>query len=64
MRFTMGSGTTGLEREAYYVGWLVVEYLLRHHLSFADIARIRENEMPGRVADAVDHLLDSFSTAK
>jgi len=57
MRFTMGAGTTGLEREAYYVGWLVVDYLLSHQLSFADIARIPEKEMPARVADAVDHLL-------
>jgi hypothetical protein len=57
MRFTMGKGSAGLEREAYYVGWLVVEYWLAHQLSFADIARIPEAEMPRQVADAIDHLL-------
>ena len=30
MRFTMGKGTTGLEREAYYAGWEVVGYWRTH----------------------------------
>jgi hypothetical protein len=29
MRFTMGQGTTGLEREAYYVGEVVLGRLLK-----------------------------------
>jgi hypothetical protein len=57
MRFTMGRGPSGLEREAYYAGWEVVGYWLNHGMSFARIARIPEKEMPGRVAEAIDALL-------
>ena len=57
MRFTMGEGTTGLEREAYYAGWEVVGYWLRHGQSYADIARIPEKDMPRRVREAIDALL-------
>ena len=46
MRFTMGKGPSGLEREAYYAGWLVVGYWLEHGTTFAEIARIPEAEMP------------------
>ena len=56
-RFTMGTGPAGLEREAYYMGWLVVAYWLAHGMTFADIARIPEHEMPQRVAIAIDQLL-------
>lgn len=56
-RFTIGKGTSGLEREAYYAGWEVVGYWLDHGMSFADIARIREREMPARVGAAIDAIL-------
>jgi hypothetical protein len=59
MRFTMGKGPSGIEREAYYAGWVVVGYWLDHGMSFADIARIPEKEMPGRVREAIDALLAS-----
>ncbi len=49
MNFTMGTGPSGLEREAYYAGWVVVGYWLNHGRSFADIARIPEKNMPGEV---------------
>ena len=57
MRFTMGQGTTGLEREAYYVGWEVVGYWRKRGRSFAEIARIPEKDMPRQVAEAIDALL-------
>lgn len=57
MRFTMGRGPNGLEREAYYAGWEVVGHWLAHGKSFAEIARIPETEMPARVREAIDALL-------
>jgi hypothetical protein len=58
MRFTMGRGPAGLEREAYYAGWLVVGYMLEHGMTFAQIARIPENEMPARVAEVIKKMRD------
>lgn len=40
MRLTQGHGNTGLEREAYYLGWKVVELWLAEGRSLAQIARI------------------------
>ena len=57
MRFTVGKGPSGLEREAYYAGWLVVGYWLEHGMTFADIARIPEKEMPQRVNEVIEKLL-------
>ena len=57
MRFTMGSGTAGLEREAYYAGWIVVGEWLREGMTLAEVARIREAETPQRVAATIERLL-------
>ncbi len=54
MRFTMGTGPAGVDREAYYVGWIVVDWWLHHGLTLADIARIPEADAPARVAAAID----------
>jgi hypothetical protein len=62
MRFTMGAGPSGLDREAYYAGWLVTEYWLTHGRSFADIARIPESQAPAEVVRAIDALLAEPST--
>jgi len=56
-RFTIGPGPTGLEREAYYAGWLVIGHWLAQGMTFADIARIPETEMPRRAAAAIEQLL-------
>jgi uncharacterized protein YjaZ len=56
MRFTMGQGPNGLEREAYYVGWVVVGHWLENGMSFAEIARIPQKEMPQRVAETLERL--------
>jgi hypothetical protein len=53
-RFTIGPGPAGLEREAYFAGWLVVGDWLAHGMSFSEIARIPEKEMPQRAAAETD----------
>jgi hypothetical protein len=53
-RFTMGNGTTGLEREAYFVGWKVVGTLLENGVSFEEIARTKEENMPGFLRSTID----------
>lgn len=57
MRFTMGTGPSGIDREAYYAGWKVVGYWLSHGLTYADIARIPEAEAPARVGAAIAAIL-------
>lgn len=57
MRFTMGTGTTGTERESYYAGWLVVGHLLRQGKTFAELARIQDEQIPGIVEKALGEML-------
>lgn len=57
MRFTMGEGPSGVDREAYFAGWLVIEYWLKHGRTFADIARIPEAAAPAEVRRAIDAIL-------
>lgn len=56
-RFTMGTGTTGLEREAYLAGWLVVGELLKQRMTFPRIARIPAADMPGTVRATIERIL-------
>ena len=53
----MDKGPSGLELEAYYVGWLVVGYWLDRVMTFAEIGRIPEADMPARVNDALQQHL-------
>lgn len=53
-RFTMGTGTTGLDREAYLAGWVVVGDLLRQGRTLADIARVPSSEMAALVRGAIE----------
>jgi len=57
MRFTMGHGQLGIDREAYYAGWLVVGAWLGQGRSLADIARVPERDAPAAVESAIDALL-------
>ena len=57
MRFTMGNGPSGVDREAYYAGWLVVDYWRRRGWGFDRIVRIPEAEAPAEVSRAIDGLL-------
>jgi len=45
-RFTFGNGTTNREREAYFVGWEIVQYLIGEGVTFKEIASIREKDIP------------------
>ena len=53
MRFTMGKGPSGFEREAYYAGWIVVGYWLKHGRSVSSIAHIKEKDMAAEVKTAL-----------
>ena len=57
MRFTMGTGPSGVDREAYYAGWIIVDWWLHHGMTPARIARIPEAEAPARVGAAIDAML-------
>lgn len=43
-RYTMGTGSTGLEREAYYVGWIIVGKALNDGYSYFDLMTLNEVE--------------------
>ncbi|ATP41006.1 hypothetical protein CSE16_13615 [Solibacillus sp. R5-41] len=45
-RFTFGNGTTNNEREVYFVGWEIVQYLLGEGVSFKELATIQEGDIP------------------
>jgi hypothetical protein len=62
MQFTMGTGTTGTEREAYYAGWRVVGHLLRRGYTFPQLARISEADAPALVETALRELLAESGT--
>ena len=58
MSVTIGKGPkAGVEREAYYGGWRVVDWLHGHGMSFAQIARIPETDMPARVGMVLEGML-------
>lgn len=43
--FTFGNGTTNREREAYFVGWEIVQYLLGEGVTFKEMAYIQEKDI-------------------
>ncbi len=53
-RFTFGKGTTNHDREAYYVGWEMVNFLLTQGDTFVEMASIQEKDIP-------DYLQESYS---
>lgn len=57
-KFTIGNGTTNHHREAYYVGWVLVEYLLEKGITFKEIAHIQEPELVPFVSQHLGKLLD------
>ncbi len=56
LKYTMGQGATGREREAYIAGWLAVGRLLDQGRSFTELARIPEDQLPAVAASALDSL--------
>ena len=59
MRYTMGIGGVGLEREAYYAGWLVISDLLAHGWTFPRLARVPDGQMPGLVSESLARIQKS-----
>ena len=45
VRFSYGTGTTGLHDEAYCPGWVLVGDLLKQGRSYAMLARVPEAEL-------------------
>lgn len=64
MRFTMGTGTTGIEREAYYAGWVVVGHLLESGHTLGELARVPEDEVTALVEQALTELTSEESSAR
>jgi hypothetical protein len=58
MRFTMGKGGAGIEREAYYAGWLVIGDLLQRGWTYPRLARVTDDQMTRIVADSLTHMLN------
>ena len=56
MRFTMGVGGAGIDREAYYVGWIVIGDLLQHGYDFPRLARVPDAQMLRLVQESLDRL--------
>ncbi len=56
LRFTMGTGGAGVEREAYFTGWLVIRDLLEHNWTFPRLARVSDAEMTHLVAESLARL--------
>ena len=55
--FIFGKGTTGIDREVYYAGWVLVEALLNEGGSFQEIASIPEDQMPDYVRKNLKKLI-------
>jgi hypothetical protein len=53
-RFTFGDGTTGLEREAYYAGWVLAGQLLDQGRTLAELAATPVDAITPLVAQALD----------
>lgn len=56
MRYTMGQGGAGVEREAYYAGWLVIGDLLNHGWTFPRLARVSDADMTKLCAESLARL--------
>ena len=56
-RFTYGPGSTGMIREAYVAGWIVIGDLLQQGKTFPELARIRSTDMPAITRSAIAHWL-------
>lgn len=56
-RFTFGTGTTGMHREAYCAAWIVFGTLLHRGLTLSQLAVVPEDRMVGLVREGIE---DSF----
>ncbi|WP_039044373.1 DUF2268 domain-containing putative Zn-dependent protease [Sporosarcina sp. ZBG7A] len=60
-KFTFGTGTTGNERELYFVGWEIVKILQKQGITFKQIASIEEKEIPNYLREVFPLLLEEES---
>ncbi|WP_432352352.1 DUF2268 domain-containing putative Zn-dependent protease [Sporosarcina sp. A2] len=63
-KFMLGEGTTGNERERYFVGWEIVKMLQKQGISFKEIASIQEMEIPNYLREVYPLLLEDESKRK
>lgn len=56
-KFTMGDGASNHKREAYFVGWKLIQALLDLGVSFSEIAKVKEAELPEFVRSHYHRLL-------
>lgn len=63
-RFTFGRGTTGISREAYYAGWVVVGALLDNGMSPHDIATTPADRLPALAASGIERAMRGSSTQR
>ena len=56
--FTFGNGTTNREREAYFVGWEIVQYLLGEGVTFKEMASIQEKDISNYLREVYPLLLN------
>jgi Predicted Zn-dependent protease (DUF2268) len=55
-RFTFGEGTTGLGREGYYAGWVILGALLKNGVSLHEIATTHPDKIPALLLRGIDLL--------
>ena len=55
-KYTMGQGSTGREREAYIAGWMVVDHMLKHHATLAELARVPVDRIVPMVREHIAQL--------
>lgn len=55
--FTFGNGTTNIEREAYFVGWEIVQALIENGVTFKEIANIKEEDIPNFIRESLPLVL-------
>ncbi len=53
MRYTMGVGGAGIDREAYYLGWIVIGDLLTHGWDFPRLCRVKDDQMVALVQESL-----------
>lgn len=53
----MGLGNTGIEREAYYLGWITVGKALEDGYTFIDLMTLQEDEVNELIIKYIDELV-------
>lgn len=56
--FYFGEGTTGLTREAYFTGWVVVGHLLESGMSFPSLAHVGPDDMVELIHSTIITILE------